>query len=165
LAAGIVFSIVGTIVMAWWPIDTLWNRVYSPYQLLEIGTDSDTGLTLIRAAGHYYQHVRDFSGHNAEDDRGYYDFPYAAHPVLTDVAIVGSGTGKRLRSQRQCYGRCYDNAAKDSITIEATALRTVPPPIEIEFGDSAGAFIVAFGPGCGVVHEKRLHRFSAGIPV
>ena len=93
LVAGIVFSIVGTIVMAWWPIDTLWNRVYSPYQLLEIGTDSDTGLTLIRAAGHYYQHIRDFSGHNPEDGRGYYDFPYEAHPVLTDVAIVGSGTG------------------------------------------------------------------------
>src|SRR5713226_8745174 len=62
LIAGIVFSTVGTIVMAWWPIDPLWNRVYSPYQLLEIGTDSDTGLTLIRAAGHYYQHIRDFSG-------------------------------------------------------------------------------------------------------
>ena len=93
LVAGIVFSIVGTIVMAWWPIDPLWNRVYSPYQLLEIGTDSDTGLTLIRAAGHYYQHIRDFSRHNPEDGRGYYDFPYEAHPVLTDVAIVGSGTG------------------------------------------------------------------------
>jgi hypothetical protein len=33
LIAGIVFSTVGTIVMAWWPIDPLWNRVYSPYQL------------------------------------------------------------------------------------------------------------------------------------
>jgi spermidine synthase len=93
LIAGIVFSIVCTIVLAWWPIGPLWSRVYSPYQLVEIGTDSDTGLTLIRAAGQYYQHIRDFSGHNSEDGRGYYDFPYKAHPVLTNVAVVGSGTG------------------------------------------------------------------------
>ena len=60
LIAGIVFSVVCTIVLAWWPIDPLWSRVYSPYQLVEIGTDSETGLTLIRAAGHYYQRIRDF---------------------------------------------------------------------------------------------------------
>jgi hypothetical protein len=93
LIAGIVFSTVCTIVLAWWPIDPLWSRVYSPYQLVEIGTDSRTGLTLIRAAGHYYQHIQDFSGHNGGDARDYYDFAYKAHPVLTDVAVVGSGTG------------------------------------------------------------------------
>jgi hypothetical protein len=95
LVAGIVFSLVCTIVLAWWPIDPLWSRVYSPYQLVEIGTDSETGLTLIRAAGHYYQHIRDFSPSNtgAQSVRDYYDFPYKAHPVLNDVAIVGAGTG------------------------------------------------------------------------
>jgi spermidine synthase len=60
---------------------------------LEVGTDPDTGLTLIRAAGHFYQHVLDTSGRNSEENRAYYDFPYQVHPVLTDVAIVGSGTG------------------------------------------------------------------------
>ena len=57
LTAGFVFSVVGTIVLAWWPISPLLSRVYSPYQLVEIGTDGQTGLTLIRAAGHYYQRI------------------------------------------------------------------------------------------------------------
>ena len=95
LIAGIVFSVVCTIILAWWPLGPLWSRVYSPYQLVEIGTDSTTGLTLIRASGHYYQHVLDLSSHHRESshDRDYYDFPYKAHPVLNNVAIIGSGTG------------------------------------------------------------------------
>ena len=95
LVAGIVFSIICTIILAWWPLGPLWSRVYSPYQLVEIGTDSTTGLTLIRASGHYYQHVLDLSSHHRESshDRDYYDFPYKAHPVLNNVAIIGSGTG------------------------------------------------------------------------
>ena len=95
LVAGIVFSIICTIILAWWPLGPLWSRVYSPYQLVEIGTDSTTGLTLIRASGHYYQHVLDLSSHYRESshDRDYYDFPYKAHPVLNNVAIIGSGTG------------------------------------------------------------------------
>src|SRR6202043_2910637 len=97
LIAGAAFGILCTIVLAWWPINPLWNRVYSPYQLLEIGTDAGTGLTLIRAAGHYYQHIRDYSGRNSaassQDGRDYYDFPYKAHAALADVAVVGSGTG------------------------------------------------------------------------
>ena len=99
LVAGIVFSIICTIILAWWPLGPLWSRVYSPYQLVEIGTDSTTGLTLIRASGHYYQHVLDLSSHHRESshDRDYYDFPYKAHPVLNNVAIIGSGTGNELR--------------------------------------------------------------------
>ena len=70
--------------------------VYSPYQLLEIGRSEDTGLTLIRAAGHYYQNVYDFSDAGStrwSKARGYYNFPYKAHPTLANVAIVGAGTG------------------------------------------------------------------------
>src|SRR6516162_2597877 len=106
LTAGIVFSIIGTIVLAWWPISPLWSRVYSPYQLVEVGTDSDTGLTLIRAAGHYYQDIRNFSGYKPKRGRSYYDFPYEAHPVLTDVAAVGSGTGNDVAAAlRACAAR------------------------------------------------------------
>src|SRR5215475_10220875 len=98
LIAGVAFSIVSTIILAWWPLGPLWSRVYSPYQLVEIGTDSTTGLTLIRASGHYYQHVLDLSNHHRESshDRDYYDFPYKAHPVLNNVAIIGSGTGNNV---------------------------------------------------------------------
>jgi len=97
LIAGVVFALVCTTILAWWPIDRLWNRVYSPYQLLEIGSDPDTGLTLIRAAGQYYQRINDFSSRSLSPSlaaaRSYYDFPYRAHPVLNDVAVVGAGTG------------------------------------------------------------------------
>ena len=108
LIVGIVFSIVGTIVLAWWPINPLWSRVYSPYQLLEIGNDPETGLTLIRAAGHYYQHIRRLSTRRPTDKYGYYDFPYKAHPVLTDVAVVGSGTGNDVAAALQAGAKRVD---------------------------------------------------------
>ena len=96
LIAGTVFVVVCIIVLAW-PVHPLWARVYSPYQLLEIGHSWDTGLTLIRAAGHYYQRIHDFSGETLNprqtEIRGYYDFPYKAHPKLSDIAVVGAGTG------------------------------------------------------------------------
>jgi spermidine synthase len=92
---GLSFTVVCTIVLAW-PVNLLWNRVYSPYQLLEIGRSEDTGLTLISAAGNFYQKIYDFS--DAESTRWskireYYDFPYKAHPAPANVAIVGAGTG------------------------------------------------------------------------
>jgi spermidine synthase len=94
MVAGLSFAVVCTVILAW-PIDPLWNRIYSPYQLLEIGRSEDTGLTLIRAAGHYYQRIYDFSDSSTRWRwiRGYYDFPYKAHPKLADVAVVGAGTG------------------------------------------------------------------------
>lgn len=94
---GMAFALAATITLAWWPVDRLWNRVYSPYQLLEIGTSDDTGLTLIRAAGHYYQRIYDLSGRTSSKTiqhiRDYYDLPYRFPPALNDVAVVGSGTG------------------------------------------------------------------------
>jgi spermidine synthase len=97
LYTGIAFSLVGTITLSWWPVDRLWNRVYSPYQLLEITTSRDTGLTVIRAAGQYYQRIHNLSGQNLtgreRQIRDYYDFPYKMHSPLNDVAVVGAGTG------------------------------------------------------------------------
>jgi spermidine synthase len=96
LIAGITFTVICSIILVW-PVNPLWNRVYSPYQLLEIGHSEDTGLTLIRAAGHYYQRIHDFSADkitiNSKRIREYYELPYKAHPKLADVAVVGSGTG------------------------------------------------------------------------
>lgn len=95
MIAGFSFTAVCTIALAW-PVNPLWNRVYSPYQLLEIGRDEDTGLTMINAAGHYYQRIYDFSDAQStrwSKIRGYYDFPYKAHPTLANVAVVGAGTG------------------------------------------------------------------------
>ena len=81
-----------------WPIQPLWHRVYSPYQLLEFGYSGE-GLMVVRAAGHYYQRVHNLSGANrgANPDlkrvADYYEFPYHIEPHTTDVAVVGAGTG------------------------------------------------------------------------
>jgi hypothetical protein len=57
---------------------------------------SDTGLTLIKAAGHYYQRIHDLSdAQNPQwrEFRAYYDFPYKTRRALSNVAIAGAGTG------------------------------------------------------------------------
>src|SRR5581483_5103343 len=66
-----------------WPTDARWQKIYSPYQLLEVGQDA-RGLMLISAAGHYYQRVHDLAraNHNVDTDpdlskiRSYYELPY-----------------------------------------------------------------------------------------
>jgi hypothetical protein len=95
MGVGLAFTVVCTIVLAW-PVNPLWNRIYSPYQLLETGRSWETGLTLINAAGHYYQRIWDFSDAQStrwSNVRGYYDFPYKAHPKLANIAVMGAGTG------------------------------------------------------------------------
>jgi spermidine synthase len=95
MIVGLSFTVVCTIVLAW-PVNVLWNRVYSPYQLLEIGRGEDTGLTLINAAGNFYQKIYDLSDAQSmrwSKIRDYYDFPYKVHSTLANVAIVGAGTG------------------------------------------------------------------------
>jgi len=99
LLLGFGASVAGLVVLAW-PVNPLWARIYSPYQLLEIGRQPD-GLLLIRAAGTYYQRVHDLSRANRNVEsvphlrstRGYYDLPYRVFGTPADVAIVGSGTG------------------------------------------------------------------------
>jgi spermidine synthase len=119
LIAGIVFSIVCTIILAWWPLGPLWSRVYSPYQLIEIGTDATTGLTLIRASGHYYQHILDLSGRHPDSnhDRDYYDFPYKAHPVLNHVAVIGSGTGNDVAAALRAGAGSVDAIEIDPVIL------------------------------------------------
>lgn len=93
-------TLVGLIVLAW-PADSAWQRIYSPYQLLEVGQDAE-GLMLISAAGHYYQRVHNLarSNHNVDSDRllnvirNYYEFPYWLYGRAPGrVAVVGAGTG------------------------------------------------------------------------
>ena len=132
LIGGIVASIVCTIVLAWWPVDPLWSRVYSPYQLIEVGTDSETGLTLIRAAGHYYQHIRDFSPYNSSGQsvRDYYDFPYKAHPVLNDVAIVGAGTGNDVAAALRAKPGHVDAIEIDPVILQVGEERHPEKPYQ-----------------------------------
>ena len=99
LLSGVAAMIAALMILAW-PVNTLWNKVYSPYQLLEIG-QGDNGLMLICAAGHYFQRVHNFSpaAMSGTTDmvmlqtRDYYELPYRLHPGRNEVAIVGAGSG------------------------------------------------------------------------
>ncbi|MGA2435725.1 MAG: hypothetical protein ABSG25_10610, partial [Bryobacteraceae bacterium] len=96
LIAGIVFAALCISILVW-PVHPLWNRIYSPYQLLEISPNEATGLPLISAAGQYHQKIYDFSSEKLNPKltpiRDYYDFPYKARPHARDIAVVGAGTG------------------------------------------------------------------------
>jgi SAM-dependent methyltransferase len=98
LVTGLVAAMVAMTILVW-PVRDSWQRIYSPYQMLEVGY-SPKGTMLIRAAGQYYQRVHDFSVPRSVDDpelrkvRDYYDLPYrivGATPA--DVAVVGAGAG------------------------------------------------------------------------
>jgi spermidine synthase len=97
LLTGLVSSAVLLGALAW-PVAPGWERIYSPYQLLERGPGV-RGLTVIRAAGTYYQRVHDLSpqAQAAFPERQriarYYELPYRFRPGARRVAIVGAGTG------------------------------------------------------------------------
>lgn len=97
LVPGVIAALVAVMILAW-PVGSSWQRIYSPYQLLEMGF-STRGFMELRAAGHYYQRVFDLSSSDVEVDqelrriRAYYDFPYLVRPRPAEVAVVGSGTG------------------------------------------------------------------------
>ena len=95
LIVGAGFAVIALVIIEW-PAAPSFQRIYSPYQLLEVGHDQ-RGLIEVRAAGHYYQRVHDFS-HGAENPalqkiKDYYELPYQIVKQPKDVAIVGAGTG------------------------------------------------------------------------
>jgi len=99
VAIGAAFAVVALVILGW-PVSPELQRIYSPYQLLEVG-HQERGLMEVRAAGHYYQRVYDFrDGANSlpansfiRKAKDYYDLPYQVAQRPKDVAIVGAGTG------------------------------------------------------------------------
>jgi hypothetical protein len=108
LLVGGSLALLSVMILAW-PVNPLWNKVYSPYQMLEIGY-SNTGLMLVRAAGHYYQRVQDLSTSNPafQPIRNYYDLPYRVHSGPNDVAVVGAGTGNDVAAALRSGARHVD---------------------------------------------------------
>lgn len=76
------------------------QRIYSPYQMLELGRNQ-SGAFELRAAGHYFQAINDFSDEtlrttsdpNARRSAAYYGLPYLIHGRPERVCVVGAGTG------------------------------------------------------------------------
>jgi predicted membrane-bound spermidine synthase len=114
LLSGIGLAVAGLIILAW-PVNPLWNKIYSPYQQLEIGYGKD-GLMVIRAAGQYYQRVRNLRvpavGSSEDHDltlvRNYYDLPFKIQPGQNDIAIVGAGSGNDVAAGLRAGARHID---------------------------------------------------------
>lgn len=110
-----------------WPVNPLWNRVYSPYQLLEVGY-GDRGLLMIRAAGQYYQRVHNFLDGSANSNpqtirvRNYYELPYRISGSPQDVAIVGAGTGNDVAAALRTGAQRVDAIEIDPAILEAGRL-------------------------------------------
>jgi len=109
-----------------WPVNPLWNKVYSPYQLLEMGYGAN-GLMFIRAAGHYYQRVHNLSDATVQSTadpelqrvRHYYDLPYRVHPGPNTVAIVGAGTGNDVAAALRSGAQHVDAIEIDPAILRA----------------------------------------------
>ncbi len=96
LFIGIISALISIIILTW-PVSVGYEKIYSPYQLLERGPGV-RGLSMIRAAGHFYQRVYDLSvpidDPAVERALRHYELPYRIFGKKPgDVAIMGSGMG------------------------------------------------------------------------
>ncbi|EKD82767.1 MAG: spermidine synthase-like protein [uncultured bacterium] len=112
-----------TISVLGWPVSFCYERIYSPYQLLERGL-GDHGLTMIKAAGHYYQRIHDLSESavaaypNRKAIRDYYELPYRLHPGAKNVAVVGAGMGNDVAAALRCNVAYVDAIEIDPAIME-----------------------------------------------
>lgn len=101
--------LMGCVIVTAWPFDPLIHDIYSPYQLIQQGTQPN-GMAVILASGTYYQKIYDLSLANANRDTqkslsdavGYYELPFRTAKPLGDVAIVGAGSGNDVAAALRC---------------------------------------------------------------
>lgn len=84
------------------PLPVGWEKVYSPYQLVERGPSrapSMEGLSTLTVSGKYFQRILDLSEQHqgisadARQMAHHYDLPYRVHGSVNRVAVMGAGTG------------------------------------------------------------------------
>jgi hypothetical protein len=126
LLAGMAASLAATVVLAW-PVSFQWQRIYSPYQVIEHGP-GESGLTVIRAAGHYYQKVHDLSAQaqaRSEESRRvgfYYEMPYRVHGAPGQVAVLGAGTGNDVAAALRAGATQVDAIEIDPVILRLGTL-------------------------------------------
>ena len=98
---GSAFALVAVMLLSI-PLPVGWEKVYSPYQLIERGPSraaSMDGLSTLTVSGKYYQRILDLSEKHqsvapeARQMAHHYDLPYRAHGAVKRVAVLGAGTG------------------------------------------------------------------------
>ena len=126
LVAGGTLALAAAVVLAW-PVSFQWERIYSPYQVIEHGP-GERGLTVIRAAGHYYQKVHDLSAQaqaGSEERRRigfYYEMPYRVHGRPGQVAILGAGTGNDVAAALRAGSEHVDAIEIDPVILRLGTL-------------------------------------------
>jgi hypothetical protein len=124
--AGAVAALAAAAVLAW-PVSFQWERIYSPYQVIEHGP-GEHGLTVIRAAGHYYQKVHDLSAQAqaASEERRrvgfYYELPYRVHGTPGRVAVMGAGTGNDVAAALRSGAQHVDAIEIDPVILRLGTL-------------------------------------------
>jgi spermine/spermidine synthase len=121
ILAGAGAALAAAVVLAW-PVSFQWERIYSPYQVIEHGP-GERGLTVIRAAGHYYQKVHDLSAQAqaGSEERHrigfYYELPYRVHGTPGRVAILGAGTGNDVAAALRAGAEHVDAIEIDPVIL------------------------------------------------
>jgi spermidine synthase len=124
LAVALVGTLAAEVVLTW-PVAVGWEAVYSPYQLIERGP-GEHGLSLLRAAGQYYQRIHDLSEAVTSTTRdegirataAHYDFPYRAFGRPPGaVAVVGAGTGNDVAAALRAGARRVEAVEIDPVIV------------------------------------------------
>jgi len=136
LLAGAAAALAAAIVLAW-PVSFKWQRIYSPYQVIEHGP-GERGLTVIRASGHYYQKVHDLSDEaqaRSDEQRRvafYYEMPYRIHGTPGRVAVLGAGTGNDVAAALRTGARRVDAIEIDPVILRLGTLYHPERPYDDE---------------------------------
>ena len=131
---GAVAALLAAVVLAW-PVSFQWERIYSPYQVIEHGP-GERGLTVVRAAGHYYQKVHDLSAAaqaRSEEARRvgfYYEMPYRVHGAPRQVAVLGAGTGNDVAAALRSGAEHVDAVEIDPVILRLGLLYHPEDPYE-----------------------------------
>jgi SAM-dependent methyltransferase len=127
-------AITGVVALAW-PVDVRWDRIFSPYQLVERGP-GEKGLITLRAAGHYYQRVHDLSpaaqaaSADARRVAFYYEMAYRVYGRPADVLILGAGTGNDVAAALRREARSVDAVEIDPVILRLGTLHHPERPYD-----------------------------------
>jgi hypothetical protein len=141
---------VATLVALAWPVSFLWERIYSPYQLIERGP-GEHGLMMICSAGQYYQRVHDLSppAQERSADRRhkafYYELPYRIHGNPGQLAVLGAGSGNDVAAALRAGARRVYAVEIDPVILQLGAAyhpeQPYSDPRVVPIVDDARAFL------------------------
>ena len=118
------------IIILTFPVNLLWEQMYSPYQLIERGGISTfknwPTPMLVQAAGTYHQRVNDLSFDNANRYKNkllqkialYYEYPYRLFGKVKRVAVVGAGIGNDVAAALRMGAEQVDAIEIDPVILK-----------------------------------------------